>query len=83
MYKNIIDIKFIRKDSVSIQPKYFEKEVSFVRTSDSGFFLNKDFLSNKMAFINGKDRAKKIPFYPTSTTATLQDTLKQQFVWSS
>ena len=83
MYQNIIDIKFIRKDSVLIKPKYFEKEVSFVRTSDSGFFIYKDFLSNKMRVTPGRNQVRRIPFYPTAIAEILQDTLKQQSVGNS
>ncbi len=83
MYKNIFNLKFIRKDSVLIQPEYFKKEISFLYTSDSGFSIFKNFFSNKVSLIPGKERVKKIPFYNASVVEMLKDTLKQQTVWSS
>jgi len=83
IYKNILSIKFIRRDSLVIQPAYFKKQLFLLSAFDTGFAVSKDFFSNKMSLVAGKDQWRKIPFYDEPVTELLKDTLKNPAVWSS
>ena len=83
IYSNVIKIKFIKKDSVIIEPKYYSKHVFLSYTSDSGFSVFRDFGSNKIALSSGYEKTKEIPFYPGNYGALLEDTLHQKYIMHS
>jgi serine-type D-Ala-D-Ala carboxypeptidase/endopeptidase (penicillin-binding protein 4) len=83
IYSGCISLKFIRKDSVSIQPEYFRKNTIQLGTSDSGFSVFKNFFTYGMAVTSGREPFKKIPFYFESITDILSDTLKTISFWEN
>ncbi len=62
MYGNIIKVKWLGKDSLSLYPKYFNKESKKTDSFDSGFNLIKKFGSNQLIFTSGSDKTINIPF---------------------
>lgn len=83
MYRNLINVRFVEKDSVQVRPGYFAKKVLWCNTSDSGFSVTRSFEDNKMAFSSGTDQARRLPFYPASEADLLKDTLKHQLIMQS
>ena len=77
MYGNIVEIKWINKDSLSIYPKYFNKESEKTDAFDSGFNLIKKFGSNHLIFTAGFDKTIDVSFDSDFFTGIklLEDTL--------
>ncbi|WP_462253658.1 D-alanyl-D-alanine carboxypeptidase [Ferruginibacter sp.] len=62
MYGNVVNIKWLNKDSISIFPKYFNKETEKTDVFDSGFNLIKKFGSNHLIFTSGFDKNQNVTF---------------------
>jgi serine-type D-Ala-D-Ala carboxypeptidase/endopeptidase (penicillin-binding protein 4) len=77
MYGDIVKIKWFSRDSLSIFPKYFNKESEKTDFFDSGFNLIKKFGSNHLIFTAGFDKTQNITFESDLFTAInlLKDTL--------
>ena len=77
MYGNVIKIKWVSKDSLSIFPKYFNKESEKTDFLDSGFNLIKRFGSNHLIFTSGFDKTQNVTFESDLFTNInlLEDTL--------
>ncbi len=77
MYGNVVKIKWLNKDSLSIFPKYFNKESEKTDFFDSGFNLIKRFGSNHLIFTSGFDKAQNVTFESDLFTNInlLEDTL--------
>jgi serine-type D-Ala-D-Ala carboxypeptidase/endopeptidase (penicillin-binding protein 4) len=77
MYGDIVKIKWFSRDSLSIFPKYFNKESEKTDFFDSGFNLIKKFGSNHLIFTAGFDKTQNITFESDLFTVInlLKDTL--------
>jgi len=77
MYGNVVKIRWLSKDSLSIFPKYFNKESEKTDLFDSGFNLIKKFGSNHLIFTSGFDKSKNTTFESDLFTGInlLEDTL--------
>jgi serine-type D-Ala-D-Ala carboxypeptidase/endopeptidase (penicillin-binding protein 4) len=83
VYKNMLTLKYIGKDSIDVQPRYFKKDISFLSAPDTGFSVSRDFFSNKIKLTAGTERLKKIPVYNAPVSEMLKDTLKNQLILES
>ena len=77
MYGNVVKIKWLNKDSLSIYPQYFHRESEMTDSFDSGFNLIKKFGSNHLIFTSGFDKNKNTTFESDLFTGInlLKDTL--------
>jgi serine-type D-Ala-D-Ala carboxypeptidase/endopeptidase (penicillin-binding protein 4) len=77
MYGNVANIKWIKNDSVKISPSYFHSISGVVDNLKDGFEIAKYFDQNNLAFLNGIEKNKDVPFRPDIATIQnlLSDTL--------
>jgi serine-type D-Ala-D-Ala carboxypeptidase/endopeptidase (penicillin-binding protein 4) len=78
MYNNIIKIKWINTDSISVHPKFFYNKNRSNSGFDyyDGFSVIKKIGTNDMYFFWGSDKNKEIPFNPdVEREELLKDTL--------
>jgi D-alanyl-D-alanine carboxypeptidase/D-alanyl-D-alanine-endopeptidase (penicillin-binding protein 4) len=84
IYGNLINLKWINKDSVYINPSFFSTGSAIATDLTNGFQLIKGINSNELDFVNGEDKKKEIPFINTfsTTVGLLSDTLKNKHIGS-
>ena len=85
MFENLLNIKWINKDSILIYPKYFSKKIVEVTDLTDGFQLIKKFGENNFTLLNGNTKRITTPF-ESDTDADinlLSDTLKNNNIFYS
>ena len=80
VYGNIVKLKWVNADSLSIYPRYFKGQAGIMEKMSNGFEVIKDFEDNHLVFIHGEEKNKEVPFRPDETTVyhLLKDTLKTE-----
>lgn len=78
LYGDVVKIKWINADSLTIYPNYFKAQNGMLEKLNDGFEVIKGFDNNHFAFIQGLDKNKEVPFRPDIATIQqlLSDTLK-------
>ena len=85
MFENLLNIKWINKDSILIYPKYFSKKIVEATDLTDGFQLIKKFGENNFTLLNGNTKRITTPF-ESDTDADinlLSDTLKNNNIFYS
>jgi len=77
MYGNLMNVKWLNKDSISISPKFFGPIAKKYGSWIDGFSAGRNPESNGLLILEGKNKIKEIPFSPDFITVTglLEDTL--------
>ena len=77
MYGNVINVKKISADSLSIYPRYFAKAKTSAGPFTPGFNLDKSWETNELHFLKGNRQTAEVPFRPDDKTiiGLLADTL--------
>ena len=85
IYGNLVNIKWIKPDSLLIYPKYFHKEIEKSNRFPNGFDLIKQFGNNHLMFLEGDEKNKAVPFEADISTVIdlLKDTLKNKTISSN
>jgi serine-type D-Ala-D-Ala carboxypeptidase/endopeptidase (penicillin-binding protein 4) len=83
IYKNLISLDWVNKDSITVTPHDFQNSIRILGTLTTGFETYRDFTSKHTIILNGKQKHIQIPFtrssytdYASTPTFLLQDTLK-------
>ncbi|MEP7164883.1 MAG: D-alanyl-D-alanine carboxypeptidase [Ferruginibacter sp.] len=85
IYGNLVNIKWIKADSLLIYPKYFYKEIEKSNRFPNGFDLIKQFGNNHLMFLEGEEKKRAVPFEADISTVIdlLKDTLKNKTITSN
>ncbi|MES2430005.1 MAG: D-alanyl-D-alanine carboxypeptidase [Bacteroidota bacterium] len=77
IYGNLITVKWISKDSITVVPKYFEKTTKKINSWPNGFNLRRSIFENGLLIEEGNNKNQKIPFstYYNHIKDLLVDTL--------
>lgn len=81
VYGNVISVKKINEDSVTVQPMIFSKSVTIMESLKKGFEIVKTWDNNKaFLLLNGNKLEANIPFRPDPITINelLEDTIKKK-----
>ncbi|MEO7923713.1 MAG: D-alanyl-D-alanine carboxypeptidase [Chitinophagaceae bacterium] len=85
IYGNIMRIKWLKNDSVIVEPSFFRENIHWVgHPSNQGFDLKKSWDDNNVILNPGKTKYKELPFRPDSETVTglLGDTLEKKILYN-
>lgn len=76
MYKNIMTVNWINKDSVAINPSFFTQQIKFLY-ADSGISVYRDFGEDRLLILPGVHKTVTLPFRLDSENieTLLNDTL--------
>jgi len=68
MYGNVLTLKKINNDSISIYPAFFSKYKTFVTSMQTGFSIEKSWDNNSFSLGNGTRQRADVPFRPNDST---------------
>ncbi|MBL0357764.1 MAG: D-alanyl-D-alanine carboxypeptidase [Chitinophagaceae bacterium] len=62
IYKNLISVKWVNRDSISISPSYFDQFAKKFYGLDSGIKVYKNLGDDRLMILSGKNKIEQIPF---------------------
>ena len=80
MYGNVISIKKVHADSLSIHPTYFSKHKTSLAPFTPGFAIEKSWEANELKLTAGNRQLAEVPFRPHDSTIVglLEDVLNKR-----